>query len=161
MRSLAAGDIARLLAKYDPVIRGRCRARISNRPDADDVAQNVRLRLLAEHRRGKTYGDHPYRVIVNQVITYTIRDHFEQRATDAPLPEDWEPAAPPDGAHERVHIEDLLAELPEGDRRAGMLRYLHELDPPMIAQLLGTTRNGVDQALFRCRRRLRESYVDA
>ncbi len=96
-------------------------------------------------------------MIVNQVITYTIRDHFEQRATE-PLPEDWEPAAPPDGAHERVQIEQLLAGLPEGDRRAGLLRYLHELDPPTIAGLLGMTRNAVDQALFRCRRRLKEAY---
>jgi len=99
-------------------------------------------------------------VIVNQVITYTIRDHFEQRPTDAPLPEDWEPAAPPDGAHERLQIEELLAELPEGDRRAGVLRYLHGLDPSTIARMLGMTRNAVDQALFRCRRRLRDAYGD-
>ena len=117
-------------------------------------------RLLAEHRRGKTYGGVPYRVVVNQVITYTIRDHFEPRPTDVPLPEDWEPAAPPDGAHERVELEELLAGLPDGDRRAGVLRYLHGLDPETIARMLSTTRNAVDQALFRCRARLREVYGD-
>jgi RNA polymerase sigma factor (sigma-70 family) len=120
----------------------------------------VFARLLAEHRRGKTYGGVPYRVVVNQVITYTIRDHFEPRPTDVPLPEDWEPAAPPDGAHERVELEELLAGLPDGDRRAGVLRYLHGLDPETIARMLSTTRNAVDQALFRCRARLREVYGD-
>lgn len=157
---LAAGDIARLFAKYDPIVRGRCRVRISNRADADDVAQNVFVRLLAEHRRGKTYGSVPYRVVVNQVIIYTIRDHFDGRPIDVPLPENWEPAAPPDGAHERVELEELFAELPEGDRRAGVLHYLHGLDPATIARMLRTTRNAVDQALFRCRARLREAYGD-
>lgn len=118
------------------------------------------LRLLAEHRRGKTYGGHPYRVIVHQVITYTINDHFDGRPIDVPLPDDWEPAAPPDGARERVELEELFAALPDGDRRAGVLHYLHGLDPATIARMLSTTRNAVDQALFRCRARLREAYGD-
>ncbi len=118
------------------------------------------MRLLAEHVRGKTYGNYPYRVIVNQVITYTIRDHFDRRPIDAPLPGDWEPAAPPDGAHERVELDELFAALPDGDRRAGVLHYLHGLDPETIARMLAITRNAVDQALFRCRLRLREAFGD-
>src|SRR5687767_8968654 len=50
---LAAGDIGGLLARYEPVILGRCIARLKGRLDAEDVAQDVRLRLLDEFRRGK------------------------------------------------------------------------------------------------------------
>ena len=49
-----SGDIAALLARYWPVIRSRCIAGLNGRAQWEDVAQNVRVRLLDEYRRGKT-----------------------------------------------------------------------------------------------------------
>ena len=54
-----------------------------------DVAQDVCLRLLAELRRGKRYSV-PYRVVVFNVVKWTIRDHFAGRPTDVPLPDGWD-----------------------------------------------------------------------
>ena len=53
---LDAGNIAALLARYHDQIVGRCVARLRGHADAEDVAQDAKLRLLAEFRRGKRYG---------------------------------------------------------------------------------------------------------
>jgi RNA polymerase sigma factor (sigma-70 family) len=163
-RHLAAGDIAWLLARYEPVVRARCVARLRGHPAAEDVAQDVMLRLLAEFHRGRRYEGLPYRVVVHQVTTWTIDDHFAGRPTDARLPEGWEPAAPDsaDEVVERHSLGALLAPLPDGSRRVLELRYLDGMEIDEIADRLGMTRNAVDQALHRGHRALREALtVDA
>ena len=156
-RLLEEGDIAALLAKYQPVILGRCIARLRGHADADDVAQNVRLRLVAEFRRGKRYGGTPYRVVVHQVIGWTIADYFEGRPTDVPLPDDWNPSEA-DGEENVIshyYLEELLAPLPERARRVLELRYIKGAEIPQIADELGIKRNAVDQALHRGHEALR------
>ena len=122
---LREGDIAALLAKYEPLVRGRCIARLKGSLDAEDVAQNVMLRLLNELHRGKTYPV-PFRVVVNQVTTWTIADYFEDRPTDVPLPEDWEPSAERESSavESRDYLMDLFDDLPE-TTRAVLERPLH------------------------------------
>jgi DNA-directed RNA polymerase specialized sigma24 family protein len=90
---LEEGNLAALLAKYQPVILGRCIARLQGDEEAEDVAQNVMIRLVAELERGKRYSV-PYRVVVHKVTTWTLAEYFEDKPTDLPLPESWEPAAP-------------------------------------------------------------------
>ena len=63
--------------------------------DADDVAQDVKLRLWGELRRGKTYSV-PFRVVVHKVIGWTLKDHYAGTPTHVPLPEGWDPADPED-----------------------------------------------------------------
>ena len=115
---LEQGDIARLLAKYEPLVRNRCLARLRGDDAAYDVAQNVMVRLLTEFRKGKRYRV-PYRVVVHQVITWTISDYFENRDPSAPLPEDWEPAAPDasEDVVQRHYLHSLFGSLPEKTRR--------------------------------------------
>jgi AAA domain len=50
---LAHEEHARLLAKYEPVILGRCIARLYGHADAEDVAQDAKLRLWRELQAGK------------------------------------------------------------------------------------------------------------
>jgi RNA polymerase sigma factor (sigma-70 family) len=159
-RHLADGDIAWLLARYEPAVRGRCIARLRGDAVAEDVAQNVMLRLLSEFHRGRRYGDVPYRVVVHQITSWTIADHFAGRRTDVPLPEGWEPAAAEDPALERVGLRDLFAGLPDGARRVCELRYLLGLEIEDIARQLDMTRNSVDQALHRAHSRLRTLVAD-
>ena len=158
---LHAGDVAALLAKYAPVIDGRCIARLKGYADADDVAQNVRLRLLAEFHKGKRYGDTPYRVVVNKVIDWTLGDHFDGRRTDMPLPDDWNPEADDETAavDSRSYLMDLFRDLPEKTRRVLELRYVLGLEHDQIARRLGMTRNAVDQALHRGHEKLRPTLA--
>jgi RNA polymerase sigma factor (sigma-70 family) len=144
---LQEGRIEVLLAKYERVILGRCIARLNGDLAAEDVAQNVLLRLLQEFHRAKSYGETPYRVVVHQVVTWTIADYFAGRATDMPLPDGWDPAggqANDDGLA-RHDLRQLFASLPEGTRRVLEHRYLLGLEIEDIAEQLHMTRNAVDQ----------------
>jgi RNA polymerase sigma factor (sigma-70 family) len=157
-RMLEDGDIAGLLATYQDIIVGRCIAALRGDLAAEDVAQNVRLRLVAEFQRGKRYSV-PYRVVVHQVIDWTIKEHFQQRDTTVPLPEDWEPAveSSSESVLSRYYLADLFASLPEQTRKVLELRYLAGLDIEQIAERLGLKRNAVDQALHRGHTKLREA----
>ena len=162
-RSLEDGAIEYLLAKYHDVIVGRCVARLRGHPDAEDVAQNVKLRLFREFHRGKRYGDTPYRVVVHQVVGWTLAEYFEGRPTDVELPEDWSPEAADESEQVEAdfYLEGLFAELPERQRQVLELRYLAGLDHQEIADRLEMTRNAVDQALHNGHEKLRHALVHA
>ena len=155
---LEAGDIAALLAIYEPVIRGRCTARLKGDLVADDVAQDVLLRLLQEFDRGKRYGDTPYRVVVHKVVDWTLRDHWGSRPTHVPLPEGWEPPAEDTSGEvvSRYWMASLFDGLTDGERAVFELRYLRGLDHEQIAAELGITRGNVDIRLYRGHARLKE-----
>lgn len=150
------GQIDRLLAKYHLVILGRCIAR-TNVDDGQDIAQDVEFRLLREFRAGKRHPV-PYRVVVHQVIGWTIQDYFEGRPTDVAFPEGWEPGVAGDEEPlvDRFWISELVEQLPQGERLACGLVYLQGLSPAQAAARLGTTANNVHQRLFHGRSRLRE-----
>jgi RNA polymerase sigma factor (sigma-70 family) len=160
-RFLRDGDIAALLAKYAPVVDGRCVARLKGHPDADDVAQNVRLRLLSEFHRGRDYGELPYRVVVHQVIGWTLADYQAGRPSDGPLPDDWDPGAddPTAAVDSRSYLMDLFADLPEKTRRVLELRYLRGLEHDEIARQLQMTPNAVYQRLHQGHAKLRAAIA--
>jgi RNA polymerase sigma factor (sigma-70 family) len=136
---LAGGDIAALLAAYEPVTLARCIARLRGGLDAEDVAQDVRLRLLDEFGRGKAYPV-PYRVVVHKVIDWTVADYFQGRSTGVRLPEGWEPAAGIDHAEEivsRYWLVDLIAGLDGRAREVLELRYLRGLGHDQMSEELG------------------------
>jgi RNA polymerase sigma factor (sigma-70 family) len=149
-RLLEASDHAALLAAYYPVIRERCRLRLSAH-DADEVAHRVVDRLLGELKRGKRYSV-SYRVVVQMVIEWKLKEHFAGRTTFL-LPEGWDPEGPDPyaGFEDRYDFEILIADLPEKSRRVVMLRYQGGLEIEDIAKILGMERNAVDQALYRGR----------
>jgi DNA-directed RNA polymerase specialized sigma24 family protein len=126
-RLLAEGDCARLLAKYKPAIIGRCIAELRGHLDADDVAQDVKVRLWTELRKGRTYSV-PFRVVVHNVIRWTLKDYYARRPTHLPLADGWDPADPGDGLEElldRDAVLSVLDELDEGTTQQVMeLRYL-------------------------------------
>jgi len=158
---LQTGDYETLLAAWYPSIVQRCRIRVRGQA-AWDVAQDVCVRLLGELRRGKRYTV-PFRVVVVQVVKWTVKDHFAGRPTDVPLPEGWDAACGDDpiGEWESRHdLAALLDTLPPGEAEVARLRYLDGLDIEEIASRLGKARNAVDQALWRAHGKLR-SLVDA
>lgn len=154
---LAAGNIDALLAKYRPVILGRCIARLKGHPDAEDVAHDVYLRLLEEFHRGKRYGSVPYRVVVHQVIVWTLADYFGERRTDSPLPDDFGEGTSDDLS--AFYLESIFDALPDGDRAVLTLRWIEGLEPADIARRLGKEPNAVYQSLHRGHKALREAWV--
>lgn len=154
---LASGDHARLLAKYEAVIVARCVAALRGHTDAEDVAQDVKLRLWRELQAGKRYPV-PFRVVVHKVIDWTLKDHWAGRDTTVPLPEIWEPAAEDDPLGPAI-VEELFEDLPSREREVWTLHCVEGLSPEQIADRLDIERNAVDQALHRGRTKLKDKLA--
>ena len=119
------------------------------------------MRLWRELAGGKQYSV-PFRVVVHQVIGWTLGDHFAGRPTHLALPEGWDPADPSDDHAELVDRDAVatLLEPLEGKTKAVLeLRYLARLEIDEIAAELGMTRNAVDQALHRGHAKLRKTLT--
>lgn len=156
-RLLEAGEHAAILRSYYETIIQRCNVRCRTRDDALECAQAVAVRLLSELKRGKRYSV-PFRVVVHKVIEWTTKGFYAGGGVvPGELPEDF----PVDGnpiadAETRYDLERALDALPEGDREVASLRLLEGVEIDEIAERLGKTRNAVDQALFRSRKKLQE-----
>ena len=155
-RLLAEGDYDRLAAKYLPVVQTIVYARVRD-SGAEDVVQDVMLRLLRELDAGKTYPV-PFRVVVPMVTVWLVKGHFRGKPVQlVPLPEDWDAS---DGDHLELAdvdwLERLFAGLPMRQRQVCELRYLRGLEIEEIAAELGIKRNAVDQALHNAHANLRE-----
>jgi len=155
-RLAAVGDIEGLLARYIAVIDARCRARVREPHDAQDVAQAALYRLFNELKAGKTYPV-PFRAVVHNVVGWTIGAHFAQQRNE-PIPLEWD--APVDGGYaaidERLTLDALFAGLSEREQRIFTLRYLDGVEIEQIAEQFGMQRNAVDQALYRGHKKLGE-----
>jgi DNA-directed RNA polymerase specialized sigma24 family protein len=140
------------------VIVQRCVAAMKGSPEAEDVAQDVKLRLWKELQAGNTYSV-PFRVVVHKVIDWTLKDHWSGRPTDVPLPEGWGPGQDDDAIGPLI-VRELLDELPPREREVWELHCLGGLGPEQIAERLAVTRNNVDQALHRGRQKLRDRLAN-
>ena len=153
-RLLEAGDYARLVESYYGVIVKRCQARTKSDGDAFDVAADVVIRLLGELKAGKRYGV-PFRVVVHKVIGWKLAEHFAGRSHDAELGDDLVDDGGCDSADEQQDLMILLEGLPQREREVAGLRVAG-LDATSIAAKLGISRNNVDQAWHRAKKKLRE-----
>jgi RNA polymerase sigma factor (sigma-70 family) len=155
-RLLAAGDFALLVEGYYGLIVDRCRARTRSEADALDVASAVVVRLLGELKGGKRYRV-AFRVVVNKVIGWKLSEHYGRPPVEEV--ELGEEVAGGDDVYERLVAElDLLAALdglPPREREVTLLRFRTGLDADQIAARLGISRNNVDQAWHRAKRKLR------
>lgn len=154
---LAAGDYATLFAKYESVVLGRCRARIRNRYDAEDVAQMVWLRIFGELERGVRYPL-PFQFALHNIVTWTIAAYFQRQRIDDPI--DDHPVEdgtdPFANVHDCERLVELFSHLPAGQREVCELRYLEGLEIDQVAARLEITRNAVDQRLHNAHKKLRE-----
>src|SRR3954452_19577932 len=91
-RLLEAGQHGLLLANYFHQVRERCFLRVRDRDAADDVAQQVFLRLASELNRGRAYSV-PYRVVVHKITDWVLRGTYPSAKHDGTLPENWDPEA--------------------------------------------------------------------
>ena len=156
---LASGDLQTLWEHYLGVVFDRCRAKLPAH-DADDVASNVALRILEELGRGRVYR-FPFRVIVHMVTTWKIKEHFEPKKwTSVELDERLASDDPfrdlENDLDFATDVDLLLKGLAPREREVAILRIVHDLSPGEIASRLRITRNNVDQAWNRAKRKLVE-----
>jgi RNA polymerase sigma factor (sigma-70 family) len=155
-RLLEEGEHKLLLANYFHPVVERCFLRLRNEDAANEAAQRVFVRLLAELRRDRRYSV-PFRVVVWMVTEWTLRG-FSTGSRELALPDDWDAAAPDAyaGWEAAFDLGTLFADLPPRQRQVLDLRYRLGLTPAEIAELLGIRANAVHQALHNGHAKLKE-----
>ncbi len=152
-RELTAAHAPRVLAMARRLLGG-------DMAEAEDVAQEAMLRLwkfAPDWRAGEArISTWLYRVTAN-LCTDRLRRRRGVALDEAPEPEDPAPAvieALERGDRVRA-LEAALAQLPDRQRAAVVLRHLEELSNPEIAEALEVTVEAVESLLSRGRRALK------
>ena len=109
-RLLGDRDFDRLAAKYLPVVQTIVYGRVRG-DGAEDVVQDVMLRLLRELDAGKNYAV-PFRVVVPNVTVWLVKGHFRGEPVQlVPLPDEWEtPGADSIDLSDAAWLERLCAQ---------------------------------------------------
>jgi RNA polymerase sigma factor (sigma-70 family) len=156
-RRLEAGEFSTLVEGYYGVMLDRCRLKLRREDEAVAVAAEVAIRLLAELKRGRRYSV-PFRVVVHQVITWKLQEHFQPGRLQEVELREWLDAAAGESESELeadAGFEALLEGLTELEQDVLRLRYAEGFDFPEIAARLGKEPNAVHQIHHRALTKLR------
>ncbi len=166
MAAIVGGDraaLARLIALYGPGVRRYAAQTLVHPADAEDVAQEVFLRVW---RKAGSFDPNKgavsswlYRIAINLCIDHNRRGRFRQfigleavadPVDETPLVEEGL------AARQRLsQVQRQINALPERQRRALVLRAAGELSTSEIALVLKTSEGAVEQLLVRARATLR------
>ncbi|AEF24345.1 MULTISPECIES: sigma-70 family RNA polymerase sigma factor [Pseudomonas] len=147
----------RLYIEHHGWLQGWLQARLNNRADAADLAQDTFLRLL-QRRIGELAEPRAYlRTVARGLVIDLWRRRDIERAwleTIAQLPEHQAPS-PETGLliiESLVAIDSLLDELPAAVREAFLLAQLDGMTCPAIAQRLGVSLSTVERYIAKALR---------
>lgn len=146
-------ELERLIDKFAPSVYRLAYARTGNRADAEDVMQEVFLRLL---RRAPEFRDDEHcKAWLLRAAANRANDLFRSawRKHTAPLEEGENVAAP---VHEENGVLAAVLALPENYRIPVHLFYYEGLSVAEIAEVLGKSEGAVRTRLSRGRELLRE-----
>jgi RNA polymerase sigma-70 factor, ECF subfamily len=166
MAALAQGDrqaMTGLIRRHGPGIRRFLAGVLSTPHEAEDLAQETFLRAWSAASRYDPTIASPatwlYRIALRLAIDRNRRAGFRRflGLESAPEPIDDQPGADQGLAARQtlVRINQALANLPERQRRALLLRAVAGLTNTEIAATLGISAGAVEQLLVRARANLR------
>ena len=141
---------AELARAYAPAIFRLAYARTGSRADAEDIMQEVFVRLL---RAGPDFADRAHaRAWLLRVAANCANDWFRApwRRREGPLTD-----ALPAPEHEDGGVVEAVLALPAKYRTAVHLYYYEELSVAEIAKITGKSESAVKSRLFRARGMLR------
>ena len=140
-----------LARQYGPAVFRLAYARTGSRTDAEDIMQEVFVRLL---RARPDFADRAHaRAWLLRVAANCANDWFRApwRRREGPLTDSL-----PAPEHEDGGVVEAVLALPAKYRTAVHLYYYEELSVAEIAAILGKSQSGVKSRLFRARGLLRE-----
>lgn len=152
VRSLVARKLPRLLALATRML--------GDRMEAEDVAQEVFVRIWKQASRWKE-GEARFDTWVHRVALNLCYDRLRGRreVPHAELPDEIDLAAPPEATLEArakdQRVREALAALPARQREALVLNYYQEMSNIDAAALMGITVDALESLLARARRNLR------
>lgn len=148
---------------YSAPIFRHCFFRVFSRARAEDLVQETFLRLWAYLRDGKTVEN--IRAFLYKIANNLIIDDSRKKKESSldEILEDPERPEPASEDHRHIETSILLNEvmveiktLPTEDRELLVMRYVDDLDPKDIAEVLGITANNVSVKLNRALKNLKE-----
>ena len=158
----ALPDTARtteLYERFAPRLFGFCLQRLGSREEAEDAVQTTFLNAFRGLSRGVVPASESAWLfkIAENVCLSRHRASFRRRRLEAPgdlsVVEETVPA-PQRADDELIPLEDALAEMPETQRRALLLREWQGLSYREIAAELEVSQSAVETLIFRARRGL-------
>ncbi|MEW6756016.1 MAG: sigma-70 family RNA polymerase sigma factor [Candidatus Latescibacterota bacterium] len=157
-RSETYGD---LVARYRDVVYATALARVLDRDDAEDVAQEAFIRAYRQLDTLEDPGE--FGGWIRRIAQHQAANLVRRRR--ASVPPAWDAAAPGADALAQVAASELrlrpweaLAGLPAEQRDVTLLFYMSERSVEETADLLGVPRSTVRGRLQRGRRKLREAF---
>jgi RNA polymerase sigma-70 factor, ECF subfamily len=148
-----------LYERYASRLYGFCLHRLGNREEAEDAVQTTFLNAFRGLSRGVVPASESAWLfkIAENVCLSRHRASFRRRRVEVPgdlaLVEETV-AAPARADDELIPLEDALAEMPEAQRRALLLREWQGLSYREIAAELAVSQSAVETLIFRARRSL-------
>jgi RNA polymerase sigma-70 factor (ECF subfamily) len=149
-----------LYQTYGRQVFGFCLKRLGSREEAEDAVQSTFLNAHRALQRGVTPEVEVawlFKIAHNVCLTRrrsSWRRGRVEQVHDLAAMQDRLPAAAHEPAAELFQLNDALADLPETQRRAILLREWHGLSYAEIARELQVTQAAVETLIFRARRRL-------
>jgi RNA polymerase sigma-70 factor (ECF subfamily) len=172
VKAAAEGDadaFEALVRRYQGRIIGFVRGLTGNAADAEDLAQEVFVRIYRS--LGKFRGESTFKTWLYTVAVNVARSHHSRRTRQQPVwgdsgADETRPFDPPDASADvestlvrREAIERALGDLPEELREAVTLRDVHGLEYRDIAEATGAPMGTVESRIFRARQRLRRALA--
>jgi RNA polymerase sigma-70 factor (ECF subfamily) len=180
MERIARGDheaFRELVTAYQDIVVGTVARMLGNPADAQDIAQQVFLRIWRNAKRYKPdakFTTYLFTILRNLVFNETRRRSRKKEVSSderedefhlqSEAPADERPDSGLLQAELQRAVDAAIAALPETQRLAVVLRRYEDMPYEEIAVVLGLTVPAVKSQLFRARTSLRESlaaYLDA
>jgi RNA polymerase sigma factor (sigma-70 family) len=148
-----------LYERYASRLYGFCLHRLGSREEAEDAVQTTFLNAFRGLSRGVVLESESAWLfkIAENVCASRHRAAFRRRRVEAPADlaaVEETVAAPPRAEDELIPLEEALAEMPEAQRRALLLREWQGLSYREIAAELEVSQSAVETLIFRARRSL-------
>ena len=176
MERIAHGDaqaFRELVERHHNAVIGTAAKMLGNLNDAEDIAQQVFLRVWKNARRYRPdarFTTYLFTITRNLVFNETRRRGRKKEVSAEELEEntghiaeeraDLRPDAQVLQEELRLAVDKAIAALPEAQRMAVVLRRYEQLPYEDIAQVLELSVPAVKSLLFRARSALRESLAD-
>ena len=148
-------------AEFGDRLRAFVARRVGNEADAEDIVQDVFLRI---HTRLDTLGDERKLTSwVYQITRNAIADHYRGRRPATELPDSIAaPEAPPEDVVEELlpGLGQMFDRLTAEDREALLLTEVDGLTQRELAIRLGLSLPGAKSRVQRARHKLKQAFVD-
>ena len=168
---LQAGDFRtqeHFVAYFSELIQLKLRSRLNSPQAIEDVRQETFSRVFAALRGGKIRQPDRLGAFVNSMCNNVLLEHYRANSRDASLDDDQErdfPAANVDVlgaiANQQMaeKIREILAEMPERDRRLLQEVFLEERDKDAVCQDFGVDREYLRVLLYRAKQSFKVLYL--